>query len=304
MKQLRGKVAIVTGASKGLGVHIARALAEQGVNLVLVARSAEGLALARRSAEDLGVRAITVPVDLARSESIAQVLACAQDAFGRVDILINNAGLMYASDYATIEPHDVDETIHVNLRAPMQLTRAVLPGMIARGEGHIVNLSSIAGLGGAPYLEAYSATKHALVGFTRSLRLTLRAEGHPIGVSVVCPGFVPDTGMFHDNKRETGAVIPERFGAAPAPDVARAVLNAIRRNDAEVIVNSLPLRPLMVLVALFPGLAEPLSSATGIAEVCRTMARGRLASGTRGEELRLTPASHTPGGPPDRILDC
>jgi short-subunit dehydrogenase len=278
MKELRGKVAVVTGASKGLGVHIARALAARGVNLVLAARSADGLQEVCRAAEGLGVRAIAVPVDLSLPRSLDHLIQRAEATFGRVDILINNAGLLHTSDYANIDPELIEETMRVNLRAPMLLTRRVLPGMIARGEGHIVNMSSVGGLGGAPYSECYTATKHALVGFTRSLRLTFQAQGHPIGASVVCPGFVPETGMFHDSMRETGAEMPARFGSTSAEQVAHAVITAIVRNDAEVIVNSLPVRPVLLLMLLFPWLSEHVARATGIGQACRQMVQGKKRS--------------------------
>lgn len=278
MKELRGKVALVTGASKGLGVQVALALAEQGVHLVLAARSADALAEVCRAARARGVRASAVPVDLSAGESLEALVTHAEREFGRVDILVNNAAVLHTADYAKLDPEAVDETIRVNLRAPMLLARRVLPGMISRGEGHIVNVSSIAGLGGAAYHETYSATKHALVGFTRSLRLTLRSERHPVGASVVCPGFVPDTGMFHESMRDTGASMPARFGTTSADDVARAVIRAIRRDEAEVVVNSLPVRPIVMLLGLFPSLAGPVSRLTGIGETCQQMAHGKQAA--------------------------
>ena len=275
MKQLRGKVALVTGASKGLGVHIALALAKQGVHLVLAARTANALLDTCRAAEAHGVRALAVPVDLSDRASLEALVTRAENTFGRVDILVNNAGVLFSEDYATIAPDAIDQTIRVNLRAPMLLTRRVLPGMIARGEGHIVNVSSVGGLGGAAYHESYSATKHALLGFTRSLRLTLRAERHPIGASAVCPGFVPDTGMFHQSMRETGAEMPALFGTASTDSVARAVIRAIQHNHAEVVVNSLPFRPIVILQTVFPSLAGPIAALTGIRKTCHAMAHGR-----------------------------
>lgn len=275
MKRLQGKVAIITGASKGLGVHIAAALAREGVQLVLAARSERALAETCRAAESHGVHAIAVPVDLAAREAVEQLVARAEQAFGRVDLLVNNAGIMHVEDYAVLDPDSIEQTIQLNLRAPMLLARRVLPGMIARGEGHIVNISSVAGLGGGAYTESYSATKHALMGFTRSLRLTLEAEGHPIGASVVCPGIVPDLGMFHENMRASGAIRPARFGVAPAEAVARAVVRAIQRDQPEVVVNSLPVRPLVMLLTMFPSLAGRIARATGLGEVCRDIAHGQ-----------------------------
>jgi short-subunit dehydrogenase len=276
MRRLRGKVALVTGASKGLGLVIADALARAGVDLVLTARSADALSEACRSAEAHGVRALPVALDLSAREAVDLVADRAEQVFGGIDLLINNAGVLHTRDYALLDPDAIDETIRLNLRAPMLLTRRLLPGMIARGEGHIVNISSVAGLGGAAYTESYSATKHALVGFTRSLRLTLEAEGHPVGVSVVCPGFIPNTGMFHEQMQASGTSLPARFGMASAESVARAVIKAIQRNQAEVVVNSLPVRPIVLLLTMFPSIAGRVARATGIGGVCHDMAHARL----------------------------
>lgn len=275
MKQLQGRVALVTGASKGLGVHIAHALAKRGVHLVLAARSPGPLSETCRAVRVHGVHALGVPVDLAERGGVDHLVARAEREYGRVDLLVNNAGVLHTHDYAALDPAAIEQTLRVNLHAPMLLTRRVLPGMIAAGEGHIVNVSSIAGLGGAAYTEAYTATKHALVGFTRSLRLSLRSEGHKVGASVVCPGFVPDTGMFHDGAEQTGASMPARFGSASAGAVARAVVRAIERDQAEIVVNSLPVRPVVVLQTLFPRMAGVIARLSGIDTACRDLAYGR-----------------------------
>jgi short-subunit dehydrogenase len=307
MKQLQGKVALVTGASKGLGLVIANALAKEGVDLVLTARSADALSEACRTAQACGVRALPVPVDLSTREAVELVADRAEQVFGGVDLLINNAGVLHTQDYALLDPDAIDETIRLNLRAPMLLTRRLLPGMIARGEGHIVNISSVAGLGGAAYTESYSATKHALVGFTRSLRLTLEAERHPVGVSVVCPGFVPNTGMFHDNMQASGTSLPARFGTATAESVARAVIRAIQRNQPEVVVNSLPVRPIVLLLTMFPSIAGRISRATGIGDVCHDMAHAakrtvqpraaaQSAESSASQRIRVDPGMRTVTG--------
>lgn len=276
MKDLSGKVALITGASRGLGVHIAKALAGEGVDLVLAARSESALQACCREVRAAGVRATAIPVNLAQRADVLALALRAEQAYGRIDILINNAGVLHTEDYAQLDPLAIDETIDINLRAPMLLTRALLPAMIARGAGHVVNVSSVAGLGGAAYTESYSTTKHALVGFTRSLRLTLQAEGHPVSASVICPGFVPETGLFHDSMQASGASMPARFGYATAESVARAVITAIRRDRAEVVVNSLPVRPVVMLLTLFPTLAGRISRATGIGAVCKELAHGSI----------------------------
>ena len=289
MKNLRRKVALVTGASRGLGIHIAKALANEGVNLVLAARSESALQACCREVTAAGVQATAIPVNLAQRADVESLARRAEEAYGRVDILVNNAGVLHTDDYAQLDLHAIEETIDINLRAPMLLTRLLLPAMIARGEGHVVNVSSVAGLGGAAYTESYSTTKHALVGFTRSLRLTLQAEGHPVSASVICPGFVPETGLFHDGMQNSGTALPARFGYASAEAVARAVVEAVQRDRAEVVVNSLPVRPVVMLLTLFPSLAGRVARATGIGAVCKELAHGAVRS--KSGTLRATAAA-------------
>jgi short-subunit dehydrogenase len=155
----------------------------------------------------------------------------------------------------------------------MLLTHRVLPGMIARGEGHICQISSVAGLIGTAYNETYSATKHGLVGFARGLRLTAQSEGWPIEISVICPGFVSEAGMYEDIKAASGVEAPAMLGTVPAEKVADEVLRAILENDPEVIVNATPLRPMVMASSLMPRLGDWLAQKSGAVEVFRKSAR-------------------------------
>ena len=207
-----------------------------------------------------------------------------------MDVLVNNAGVWQPVDYTRADLDQIEGVIDLNLRAPMLLSRLALPGMIRRGGGHIVNVSSVGGLGGAPYAESYSATKHALVGFTRSLRLTMRSEGYPVGVSAICPGFVWGTGLFQDAMDRTGASGPRRFGSCTPEQVADAVVDAIVHDRPEVVVNSVPVRPLVLMQTMFPSWTEKISVASGIFRVCKEVVDGdRLLA-------RVPPARIAPDG--------
>lgn len=232
MKLEVGQTALVTGASRGLGVEIARRLAEQGLDLVLAARSADALdAVAAELSAKAGRQIRTCIVDMADPVSLAQLA----QSVGAVDVLVNNAGVEGAASYDERDADEIAAAVAVNLSGPMLLTRALLPQMLARGRGHVVNIASLAGLIAVPFNEPYSATKFGLVGFTRALRMTARACGWPVGVSVVCPGFIEGAGMFETLKQDFG-VSSEGMGTAALGDVGRAVVEAIERDLPDVIV--------------------------------------------------------------------
>ena len=252
MKDLRGTTAVVTGASRGIGVHIARALAKQGVNLSLAARSEPELGAVRDEMTALGVKAIATRCDVTNADDRAAVLARTQAQLGPIDILINNAGIETVSRFETADEDDLVGTIDVNLIAAMLLTRAVLPGMLDRQRGHIVNIASAAGKIGVPYAVAYATSKHGLVGFTNSLRSEFRKG--PVGFSVVCPAFVSETGMYARWEGE-GVKAPKIVGRSSPVRVADVVVGCFRKNRAEVVVNTPPLRPIVVLAHIAPGLA-------------------------------------------------
>lgn len=274
MKKLEGKNAIVTGASKGLGVHIARALAHEGVNLVLAARSADALEAVAEEMREVGVEAIAIPTDLAEPAQLQALAERAERALGAVDILINNAGVELAAPFGEYPPEHIELSVNVNLLATMQLTRAVLPNMLSRGRGHIVNMSSLAGKVGVPYQAPYSATKAAVVMFSHTLRSELMDE--PVGVSVICPGFVTKAGMYA-RMEEKGTHAPKLLKPTTTAKVTGAVIRAIKRDRAELIVNSLPMRPLTMLRQLLPGIVPRLHTLTGVTRFARRISDQREA---------------------------
>src|SRR5262245_26251126 len=187
-KPTSGKVALVTGAACGIGRALAEELGRRGAALVLADIDEEGLARAGAEAKAQGAQAEIAPADVARAEDVARLAKAALGAFGRVDLLFNNAGVAVAGPVHETKLDDWEWIVGVNLWGPIRLTHALLPQMIARGSGHVVNTASLAGLVGAPGMAAYSLTKFGLVGFSESLRLEVSGRG--VDVTVVCPGYV------------------------------------------------------------------------------------------------------------------
>jgi len=276
MKILKGKTALITGASRGIGVYIAKALAQEGMNLILVARNEEALKGVKNELSSLPISVSCIPADIGNRSQLLALVDLAESKFNGVDVLINNAGLELALPYDKMDPKTIDQIMEVNLRAPMILTRLLLPKMIARGEGHIVNIASIAGLFGAPYEEAYSASKHGLIGFTKSLRFTALGEGYPIGASVISPGYISETGMYQDNIKNTSLKAPKSFGTSPPNYVAKAVIKAIRKNKSDIIVNIKPIRPLLLLQSIAPSLTSWFAVKTGSLEFAKSFAQKNL----------------------------
>ena len=273
---LKGKTALITGASRGIGVYIAKALAKEGMNLILVSRNSDALKEVENELSTLPVSITSISADVGQREQLIALVDRAESESGGVDVLVNNAGLELAYPYDILDPEVIDQIMEVNLRAPMILTRILLPKMIARGEGHIVNIASIAGLFGSPYEEAYSASKHGLIGFTRSLRFTALGENYPIGASVISPGYISEAGMYQDNIAETGLEAPKSFGTSPPLHVAKAVVKAIKGNKSDIIINSKPLKPLLLLQSLVPSLTSWFAVKTGTMEFAKSVAQNNV----------------------------
>ena len=248
MKDLKGKNALLTGGSKGLGPVIARALADRGVNVALVARTEDALKSVAGEVEARGVRSLAFNADITEEAAVRSMLERVDREFGFIDILVNNAGMEWIYPYCKIPPDTVGTMIRTNLMAPMLLTRLMLPGMIERGNCHIVTMSSLGGKKGSPYSATYAATKAGLIEWSRALREELRDAG--IGVSVICPGFVAREGMF----AIYGKSAPGLVGETTPEKVADAVIQSITKNIGEIVVNSKPVRPMMFLDAIHPGI--------------------------------------------------
>ena len=271
MKNLRGTNAIVTGASKGIGVYIAKTLAGAGVNVALAARSADRLEDTRRACEALGVKAIAVPVDVSSLPDLRALVEATRQDLGPIDILVNNAGIELTASLVDQSFAQVDDIIRTNLNGPVWLTKLVLPDMIARGRGAIVQVASLAGKSGEPYGAIYSASKAGLIGLINSLNMEL--DGSGVRASAVCPGYVGEAGMWVTQ----GLKAPPMLKEVPAQKVANAVMKAI--GGATVVhVTSGPIRPLLALGELWPAMNLWVTRRLGVIKMMREQAE-RLQAG-------------------------
>jgi 3-oxoacyl-[acyl-carrier protein] reductase len=194
--KLKGKVVIVTGAGRGIGRATALAFAGEGANVVVVARTSSEIEKVAEKCRDLGVEAIAVPADVSNKDQVTAMTAKAFETFGKVDFLVNNAGVAVHNLIPDIREEDFDLNYLVNAKGLFLCTQAVFSRMCEQGSGHIINVSSGAGKRGGVRMGAYAASKFAAIGFTE----TTDAEGRPYGVkaSVVCPGPV-DTPLRRGN---------------------------------------------------------------------------------------------------------
>ena len=283
MKIQHGDVALITGASRGLGRHIALALARRGMDLVLAARSQEGLeAVAEEVRAAAHVTVWTLTVDLADRAQAAELVARAEAVAGRVDVLVNNAGMESACrpDDASLE--ELGALSDLNLLAPMVLTRTVLPGMIERGRGHVVNVASVSGLIASAYTESYNATKFGLVGFTRALRMTAQDRNWGVSASVVCPGFMAGDGMFAGLQDEFGVTAPKAAATMPAELVGDAVVKAVEKDLPDAIIMRGPSRVLVASSIVTPRFFERVVRRMDLAAPFRTIAERRHAANQSG----------------------
>jgi short-subunit dehydrogenase len=219
VEQLRGRNALITGAAGGLGGYIARALAAEGVNLVLSDLPEAPLDELIAELQGVGVEVESVPADLMERDEAEGLVDRAEDGLTRV-----------------------------NLLALMLLTRSAMPGMQERGRGHVVNIASLAGKVSFPYLATYGASKHGVVGFTASLRAEHSED--PVAFSAICPGFVSRVGMFGRLQERLGEP-PRMVRTVPPEQVGEAVVTAIRSDRPEVVVQP-GARPLILLSVLAP----------------------------------------------------
>lgn len=258
MRELAGRVALVTGASRGIGRRLALELARHGAHVVVTARDVGALELVAGEAEAAGVEALVVPADLTDADDRRGLLDEALCAFGRVDVLVNNAGILRAVAFGDEDPTRLYAT---NVLAPFALTRLVLPGMVERGEGHVLTVASIAGLVGLPHLANYSASQAALVTFSHALRLELRGSG--VSATVVHAGFVRDA----DADVPSTTPVPWYLGTTTIDRVARRAVDALRHDRVDTVVNPRPVRPLAVLRTAGPRMAQALLARLGLPEL-------------------------------------
>jgi NADP-dependent 3-hydroxy acid dehydrogenase YdfG len=257
---LQGSDVLLTGASGGIGRAIAAALVARGARVLGTGRRADAL---EQLGHELGIE--TAVSDLADRDAVA---ALAERA-GAVDVLVANAALPASGTLDSFSPDEIDRALDVNLRAPVQLVRALAPGMVERGRGHVVLVSSLSGKVASVGSALYSGTKFGLRGFAAGLREDLHGTG--VGVSVVYPGFVRDAGMF----AEAGVELPRGVGSVTPDEVAAGVVSAIERGRPEVDVAPLGMRIGVMISSVAPVTMARVQRRLGSAALSNSIAAGQ-----------------------------
>ncbi|WP_231633145.1 SDR family oxidoreductase [Numidum massiliense] len=259
-----GKVIVITGASSGIGAELAKSCAARGAKVVLVARSHQKLATARLALEVEckdrvplagcvdGASSLVIPTDVTQENDVQAMVARVIGTYGRIDVLVNNAGYGVFDRFAEAEIADMRGMMDVNYMGTVLCTKYVLPHMLAQGEGHVINIASVAGKIATAKSTGYAASKFAVIGFTDSLRLELTNTG--VFVTAVCPGPV-DTPFFERADRSGDYVRNVKKFMIKPQDVVRAVVNVIRRPRDEVVLPSF-MRAAVRLQQLFPRLIK------------------------------------------------
>jgi short-subunit dehydrogenase len=258
--QLQGSTALVTGATGGIGQAIVRALHARGATVLASGRKRD---LLDELARDLdGVEPLVA--DLCDPAQVAALV------FGRrIDVLVANAALPASGRLDSFSPEEIDRALDVNLRAPVQMARALVPGMLERGAGHLVFISSLSGKMASARASVYNATKFGLRGFGFALNEELRGSG--VGATTVFPGFIREAGMFADSKVK----LPRGVGTRTPDDVGRAVIQGIEKNRAEIDVAPVSLSSGARLFGSAPGLIAAINRRLGSDPLADAIAAGQ-----------------------------
>lgn len=241
------RVALITGASSGIGAATARELAQRGYALALAARRSSELSRLAGELTAQGGTALPIPTDICDPAQITRLARLTLEHFGQVDVLVNNAGINQHHRAWRPSDEQIATVLQTNFSAPVQLTREIMPGMLERRRGHIINIGSAAGHIGAPGMSLYSASKYALRGWNDALRREVMHQG--IAVSLVSPGLI-----------RTPMAAGTRGIPMPGPElVARVVAQLLERPRREVVVPAV-YAPFVWLDRLLPGLADALLS--------------------------------------------
>jgi NAD(P)-dependent dehydrogenase (short-subunit alcohol dehydrogenase family) len=240
---LRGKVVLITGGSRGLGLVMAREFAAEGARIAICARRPEELEAARADLRRQGAEVMAVPCDVTDRAQVNELVNVVRDHFGRIDVLVNNAGVIQVGPVEVMTMEDYEVAMKTHFWGPLFMTLAVLPEMRRRREGRIVNITSIGGKISIPHLVPYSASKFALVGLSEGLRAELLKDG--VVVTTVCPGLMrtgsPRNALFKGRHRAEYAwfAISDSLPVTSMSAVraARQIVAATRRGDAEVVLS-------------------------------------------------------------------
>ena len=241
---LRGKTVLITGGSRGLGLVLARECAREGANVAICSRDSVELERARAELKGQGAHVLAFPCDVTDRAQVRELVEVVTGHFGRIDVLVNNAGVIQVGPIEVMTLEDYEQAMNVHFWGPLYLMLAVLPQMRERGEGRIVNISSIGGKIGVPHLVPYSASKFALVGLSEGMRAELAKDG--VVVTTVCPGLMrtgsPRNATFKGQHRAEYAwfsisdALP--VTSIQAERAARQIVAACKRGDAELIIST------------------------------------------------------------------
>ena len=240
MTQVAGRTALITGAASGLGRRMATAFTRLGGRVVLCDLDEQGAAMAAKQLQAEGAAAWSFRCDVSDRDDVAAVMAAVRSQAGPVDILVNNAGVVSGRHLVETPPEAIERTFDVNVLALYWMTKAVLPEMMERGQGHIVTIASAAGLVGVARQTDYSASKWAAVGFDESLRAELRRTAPALRTTVVCPFYI-NTGMFDGATSKVPWLLPLLDEREVVTRIMAAILRDRRRLFLPPVVGLLPL---------------------------------------------------------------
>lgn len=231
--ELKGKVALITGASSGIGKGVAESLAQKGVKVALAARSEDKLNQITKSLTDLGLEAFVCPMDVTNKESVKAAVSRVKAHFGQIDILINNAGIMPTADIDSFKVDEWDNMIDINIKGVLNVTAEVLPELIQQKSGHILNLSSIAGRKLFKGLAVYCGTKHFVAGFSDIMRMEI-GKKHNIRVTSIQHGAVA-TNLYDQitdvNYKKGMEALQDQMTFLTPKDIANSMIYALESPD-------------------------------------------------------------------------
>jgi len=252
--EIRNKVVLITGASSGIGAGVARRLAKEGAKVVLTARRKELLDSLAQEITAQGGQALALQVDVTDNHAIKEMVNETVAKYGRLDVLVNNAGLGFSSDVKDIDPARLRLQVAVNLVALIECAQAALRPMVAQGSGLIINVASLAGLVGAPGSSVYSATKFGVIGFSDSLRREVHKQG--VRVTTFCPGFVATDFSPRLKKISMGAPDAPYLPGVMSVEYVAGVIAGIIRRPRRLVLVPFAFSTLVQLARAFPGIVD------------------------------------------------
>jgi len=263
MSKLDGRRVLITGGAQGIGFEMAKKFAGRGAEIVIADLNEGKLAEAKAEIEAMGVSAWGFPVDVTNPASIASLRAQIAAEAGPIDVLVNNAGVVFGGPFIETPLDQHFKTYEVNTLGLVAMTHAFLPGLIDRPEAHVVNISSASGFIGLPYGSTYASSKWAVIGFSESIRSELNMLGHKhVHVTIVCPSYI-GTGMFE------GAEAPKTTHLLEPDFVAEKVVHAVEHNSVYVmepwIVKVTPLLRDLLPVKLYDRISHLFGADTSMA---------------------------------------